>query len=126
MKIRNATIHDLPAIEQVHLDAFGPGEGPVVAKLAIKLLTAAAVESTSVFAAEEDEMNEERRIVGSVIFSAVRISGHDGLLAAILAPLAVITVRQRNGIGRALVRHGLDAMKNQGVNLVLVYGDPRY
>jgi predicted N-acetyltransferase YhbS len=44
----------------------------------------------------------------------------------ILAPLAVATAFQRQGIGQALVRYGLDNLKSQGIDFVFVYGDPRY
>lgn len=126
MNIRNATLQDAIAIEQLHLNAFGPAETPVVAKLAVDLLTCASTESASVFLAVKDGLEDVQRIVGCVTFSEVRISGHEHIRGAILAPLAVEAAQQRTGIGRSLVEHGLAAMKNQGVDLVLVYGDPRY
>lgn len=126
MNIRNATLRDATAIEQLHLDAFGPVEGPVVAKLAADMLTCASSESSSVFVAVKNGPQDVQKIVGCVIFSAVRISGHEHIRGAILAPLAVETVQQRTGIGRSLVEHGLATMKNQGVDLVPVYGNPRY
>ena len=126
MNIRNATLRDATAIELLHLDAFGPAEGPVVAKLAVDLLTCASAGSASVFLAVKDEQDDVQRIAGCVIFSSVKIRGHESTRGAILAPLAVETAQQRIGIGRSLVGHGLAAMKNQGVDLVLVYGDPRY
>ena len=126
MNIRKATSQDAAAIEQLHLDAFGPTEGPVVAKLSVDLLTCASMGSASVFLALKDEPEAIQRIVGCVIFSEVRISGHDHIRGAILAPLAVETAQQRTGIGRSLVKHGLDAMSAQTVDLVLVYGDPQY
>ena len=126
MNIRNARLQDATAIEQLHRDAFGPTEGPVVGKLAVDLLTCASAGSASVFLAVKDEQDDVQLIAGCVIFSAVQISGHEHIRGAILAPLAVATTQQRRGIGRSLVEHGLAAMKNQSVDVVLVYGDPRY
>lgn len=124
--IRNATLQDATAVEQLHLDAFGPAEGPVAAELAIDLLTGASAESTSVFLAEEVRPEVASRIVGCVIFSFVQLSGLEHVRGAILSPLAVETSRQRTGTGRSLVEHGLETMRNQGMDLVLVYGSPRY
>jgi putative acetyltransferase len=46
--------------------------------------------------------------------------------AALLGPLAVAPARQGMGIGSALVRCGLVRMKQAGVALVCVLGDPAY
>jgi putative acetyltransferase len=43
-----------------------------------------------------------------------------------LAPLAVRPDRQRQGVGAALMRHGLAACASRGAGLVVVLGSPRY
>ena len=121
MKIRQATIADAFEIENVHRDAFGEAEGPVVAKLAKELLNGIADDRSIAFVAESDD-----RVVGAIIFSPLTISGRDESQSMILAPLAVATAFQRQGIGQALVRYGLDNLKPQGIDFVFVYGDPRY
>ena len=45
---------------------------------------------------------------------------------ALLGPLAVLPERQRQGLGSALVRAGLDALRDRGTRRVLVLGDPAY
>ena len=43
-----------------------------------------------------------------------------------LGPMAVVRASQRQGIGSALVRDGLDACKRIGVSAVVVIGRPTY
>jgi predicted N-acetyltransferase YhbS len=121
MKIRQATIADAFEIERVHRDAFGEAEGPVVATLAKELLNGIDDDRSIAFVAESDD-----RVVGAIIFSPLTISGGDKSRSMILAPLAVATAFQRQGIGQALVRYGLDNLKSQGIDFVFVYGNPLY
>jgi putative acetyltransferase len=121
MKIRQATIADASEIERVHRDAFGEAEGPVVATLAKELLNGIDDDRSIAFVAESDD-----RVVGAIIFSPLTISGGDKSRSMILAPLAVATAFQRQGIGQALVRYGLDNLKSQGIDFVFVYGNPLY
>jgi len=65
------------------------------------------------------------RIVGHVAFSAVTIDASDvGWFG--LGPVAVLPDRQKQGIGGALVRAGLDRLRNQGAMGCVVLGDPNY
>ena len=66
------------------------------------------------------------RVVGQIVFSPVRVEGHDALTSMGLAPVAVAPERQRSGVGSALVRTGLQACREQGVELVVVLGHPEY
>ena len=43
-----------------------------------------------------------------------------------LAPVGVVPVLQRQGIGSALIRDGLGRLKDRGERLVFVLGDPGY
>ena len=45
---------------------------------------------------------------------------------AILAPLAVVPDAQGQGIGGALIEHGLSLLQRSGVGLVFVLGHPGY
>lgn len=68
--------------------------------------------------------------VGSAIAGHVLLTkcGIDGsrIVAALLGPLAVAPARQREGIGTALVRDGLQRLKKTDAGLVCVLGDPAY
>lgn len=70
---------------------------------------------------------EDDGIVGHVLFSNLGVT-MDGwnVHAAALAPMAVTPDRQRQGIGSALVRAGLEAMASQGIEAVFVLGHPAY
>jgi putative acetyltransferase len=69
----------------------------------------------------------ENRIVGHILFTPVQIDGiAPNAPAAGLAPLAVLPEHQRQGIGSALVRAGLEACRSRGCSLVVVLGHPEY
>lgn len=66
-------------------------------------------------------------ILGHLIFSRARITdGDTALQIAILAPLAVREDMQKTGIGTALVEEGLRRLKADGLDIVVVVGDPAY
>jgi len=44
----------------------------------------------------------------------------------ILSPVAVKTDQQGKGIGQKLLKHGLDEIRNNGVQVAMTYGDPNY
>ncbi|MXO60772.1 GNAT family N-acetyltransferase [Altererythrobacter salegens] len=65
-----------------------------------------------------------KRIVGHVLFSEVRIDGeHRRWLG--LGPLSVLPKWRRQGIGGALVAHGLEAVRRDWDGCV-VLGDPAF
>ncbi len=65
-------------------------------------------------------------IVGHIMFSAVSLSGHPALRIMGLAPMAVAPEHQRQGVGSALVRAGLDQCKLLGCGAVVVLGHSTY
>lgn len=121
LRIRNSSVSDLTAIRSIHLDAFGDQEGPLVAQLAVELMSDKSAEPVYAFVAEVDG-----RIVGCVAFSSVVLIERRVLTASLLAPLAVASDSQRQGVGSALVQHGLSVLKEHGHDLLFVYGNPQY
>lgn len=69
---------------------------------------------------------EDRAIVGHILFSPVTLPGHPALVLMGLAPMAVTPARQRAGIGSALVRAGLEACRRLPAGAVVVLGHPEY
>jgi putative acetyltransferase len=68
---------------------------------------------------------EKGLVVGHTIFSEIKFSEHN-MKAFILAPLAVLPSNQKMGVGKSLVKHGLNYLASQGTELIFVYGDPAY
>ena len=67
----------------------------------------------------------DSQIAGHVIFTRCGLVD-DGVNASLLAPLAVAPARQGHGIGSALVRAGLQRLRDAGVACVYVLGDPAF
>jgi putative acetyltransferase len=67
------------------------------------------------------------RVVGHVLFSDLAIVNQGRPIAALaLAPLAVLPQHQRQGLGSALVREGLEVARRAGHRIVIVVGHPAY
>lgn len=64
-------------------------------------------------------------LVGAISFWHLRI-GRDRVPALLLGPLAVHPDHQGQGIGLALMKHGLDAARAMGHGLVILVGDAPY
>jgi putative acetyltransferase len=69
---------------------------------------------------------DEGLIIGHIMFSPVELPGHPERKIMGLAPMAVLPVHQRRGIGSALVRAGLDECKKLGFDAVVVLGHAEY
>lgn len=67
----------------------------------------------------------DRAVVGHLLFSPVTVTGLS-VRALGLAPMAVEPKRQRSGIGTQLVQRGLAMCRDQGWEMVVVLGHPRY
>jgi putative acetyltransferase len=118
MRIRSAAAVDHAAIHEVEASAFGrPDEADLVDAL--------RAEGASI--AELVAEDARGLVVGHVLFTALGIEGGDPApRAAALAPLAVVEGARRQGIGAALVRHGIEACRALGLDAVVVLGDPAY
>jgi putative acetyltransferase len=66
-------------------------------------------------------------IVGHILFSRMTVETERGSIAAVaLAPMAVTPGHQRKGVGSALVRRGLEVLRERGERVVLVLGHEHY
>jgi putative acetyltransferase len=107
-----------PSLREVHRVAFGD-HGPVVAGLVDDMLRDPAALSLTETDGED--------IVGHVMFTRSLLDAPRRLVdVQVLSPLAVLPAYQRRGIGRTLIRRGLDILDERGVPLVFLEGDPRY
>ncbi|AHK78607.1 acetyltransferase [Ectothiorhodospira haloalkaliphila] len=100
--------------------AEGAEEGALIGNLVRHQMAGTAEPDLHVFLAERD-----RAIVGGAIFSRLTYD-QDDRSVFILAPVAVASEWQGQGVGQKLLAHGLEALRNAGVDVVLTYGDPSY
>jgi putative acetyltransferase len=116
MEIREERPGDEDAIRRVHLEAFG---GDVEARL-VDLLRERGKGIASLVA------EEDGHIVGHILFSPVTIDGTSNCRAVGLAPVGVLPVHQRHGIGSRLIREGLSRCADAAYDLVVLVGAPVY
>jgi putative acetyltransferase len=110
---------DEAEIRRIVLAAFG---GPAEADLVEALRASDAwLPGLSLVAIEDGE------VVGHALFTraAIETAGHRLAIVA-LAPVAVAPARQRQGIGGALVRAGLEWARANGERIAIVLGHPGY
>ena len=115
LKIRESRRDDWAVIESLYVQAF-PDENllPLVRDLLNDLAVALSFVGTI-----------DGQIGGHVIFTRCGVVGHR-VNTALLGPLAVAPSRQRQGIGRAIVRTGLQRLKKADITRVYVLGDPAF
>jgi predicted N-acetyltransferase YhbS len=97
----------------------GAEEGDAIAALAEVLASAIDDESIFCFAAFESEA-----MVGAIFFT--RLTFESPAQVYMLSPVAVLTRRQRQGIGKKLIAFGLSGMQARGAQVAVTYGDPEF
>ena len=115
LDIRESSPRDLVAIEKLYPDAF-PDEDllPLVRALLREgpiVLSLVAIVAKS--------------LAGHVAFTTCGVTESTDKVA-LLAPLAVAPAWQRQGIGTAIVRAGLQRLEDAGMTQVYVLGEPAY
>lgn len=107
---------DLAQVRRINEVAFGqPAEAELVDRL-----RAACPEALSLVA------EVEGRVVGHILFTPVVIEAQPPLVGMGLGPMAVLPDLQRQGVGSALVRRGLELLRERDVPFVIVVGHPEY
>jgi len=121
MTIRAGIDLDQSQINQIYLSAFPEEEREIIVSLAVNLLSKETTPKTLSLVAETEEV-----VTGHIALSPVSINDNSNCQGYILAPLAVAPNHQKQGIGSQLVKHGMQQLSQLGVELLLVYGDPKY
>ena len=121
IRIRVATCLDLDDVREIHLCAFPESEKQIVSTLAVNLLSEEASPKTISLVAEADGA-----AVGHIAFSPVTVNNNKSWKGYILAPLGVKLEYQKRQIGSKLIENGMERLSKMGVNVLFVYGDPKY
>ena len=106
---------DVPSVRKVHCAAF-----PTTAEADLVDALRSNDNLLVSLAAFDDS-----QLVGHIAFSPVSIGVADPVGAG-LAPVAVLPSHQGRGFGARLVRAGLEACQAEGIEYVVVLGDPEY
>ena len=116
VQVRHETSSDEFQVRELNLAAFpGPSEANLV-----DLLRSDAHPLISLIAEEEGQ------VLGHICFSPMTSDCDDELLIMGLAPMAVTATRQRQGIGSALVKAGIERCAELGAKAVVVLGHASY
>ena len=115
--IRAETPADAPGVDSLNDAGFGPDR---LQRTVWTLRRGAMAAGLAHVAADP----ENGRLLATLRFWPVRIG--EATQAVLLGPLAVCPNLRGQGIGRALVAHGLQAARDEGWDLCLVSGEPDY
>jgi putative acetyltransferase len=119
---------DIQGREQELIDLFaatfttseGLDEGARIGELVHDLLLETPGDDIRVFCAEDHD-----KIIGAAIFTRL-IYPADPHIVFLLSPMAVASGRQRQGIGQTLLSHALKALRSEGIQIAVTYGDPNF
>lgn len=121
MEVRLEHEADRPRVRAVHLAAFGH-DGEKVAGLVDDLRETVAQGDGVSFVAEENG-----EVLGHVMFTTNLLDAPQRLVPVqVLSPVGVEPDRQREGVGSALIRRGLEILVERSVPVVFLEGPPQY
>jgi putative acetyltransferase len=106
--------------EATFTNSEGPEAGALIGSLVRALLSETSEEDIRVFCSEDD-----CRINGAVIFTRL-VYPADSHIVFLLSPMAVESGRQRSGVGQVLLCHALAALREEGIQIAMTYGDPNF
>ncbi len=114
----NNSTNEILKIRDIHLQAFGEHEGPVISNMVHEML--AQPESISI------NVQRDGTEVGNIIFTPFKLNNHPDKKCFLLAPLGVLPAFQGQGIGKELIEKGVAHLKSIGVDAVFVLGYPAF
>ena len=124
MKLSIFNSSDFDEIKQLFTKTFsdseGQEEGLVIGSLSYDLMTTTKKDDFFGFIAIDN-----KKIVASVFFTRLSFDKSD-VNAFILSPMATQTNYQGKGIGQKLINFGLNSLKENNVELIFTYGDPKF
>lgn len=116
--------HQASDVEQLFLEVFskaeGAAEGQLIADLVHQLIATTTPSDLLGFVTQQQD-----KLVAGIFFTPLRFDG-SARNVMLLSPVAVRTDYQRQGIGQALIKHGIAELRQQQVELLMTYGDPNF
>ncbi len=103
----------------VFSDAEGEPEGKLIGQLASTLAANIDHEEILCFGACDNDS-----LCGAIFFTRLRFRAP--IQVFMLSPVAVSTLHQGLGVGQAMIRTGLKALQQRGIDVAVTYGDPAY
>ena len=119
MRIEQASDSNLQDVLHVERTAFGYDKEAELVRDLLQDPTASPHLSLLAFVDEQ--------AVGHILFTSAQLEENpDAASIALLAPLAVVTESQNQGVGGELIERGLQVLSESGTDLVFVLGHPGY
>lgn len=103
----------------VFTSSEGEEEGRLIGSLALELSSGIDNQEIICFGTCEEES-----IIGVIFFTRLRFN--QAIQIYMLAPVAVSTKHQGEGIGQELINYGLNELKNRTIDVAVTYGDPAF
>lgn len=120
MKLLEYNLDDIEEINKLFIKTFsdseGKEEGVIIGNLTNDLMTNTSSKNLYCFVATESD-----KIIAGVFFS--RLTFESDIEAFMLSPMATLTEYQGKGVGQKLINFGHNILKNNGVRIVVTYGD---
>jgi len=108
--------------EGAFTDSEGATEGRLIGGLVRQLLETTPSEDLRLFTLDNATGSAP---VAAAIFTRL-VYDKDARCAFLLSPMAVRTDRQRQGMGKNLLSGALQALKDDGADIAVTYGDPAF
>lgn len=105
--------------QRAFADAASEEEGTLVGTLADELALAIDDQNILCFATQHGE-----QLRAAIFFT--RLFFDEPVSVFMLAPVAVHSAHQRQGIGQKLIHHGLAQLRARSVDIITTYGDPAF
>ena len=123
MQLSTSKASNANEIEQLFIKTFsdseGQAEGEIIGRLVKDFMDNTEPNDIYCFIATENE-----QIIATIFFT--KMTFETGINAFILSPVATHTNHQKKGVGKKLIKFGLDILKKNGVTLAITYGDPSF
>ena len=107
-------------VESTFTESEGAEEGALIGDVARRLMAETPADHLRVVTAREGAA-----LLGCLFFTPLTYAG-DPRKVFMMAPVAVASARQGEGIGQRLIGYGLDVLRQEGVDVAVTYGDPDY